>query len=113
MNNIEKYLSLGTVVLLREGKHKMMIIGYCVVPSSEDRKIMDYIGCLYPEGLLKLDQTYAFNHKDIEKIFFEGYSSLEDQIFKENLKKFVSENVNSDGILNDNLNNMFKENIGG
>jgi len=113
MDNKESFLTLGTIVTLKDVKHKMMIIGYCVAPSVKEKKIKDYIGCMYPEGMLKLDQTYAFDHSEIDKILFEGYTSLEDQIFRESLKKFVIDNVDSNGNLKDTAENIIYNNIGG
>lgn len=95
----EKFLPLGTVVLLKDGVHKVMIIGYCAVENSASRKIYDYVGCLFPEGLIKLDQTLLFEHKNIVKVFSLGYQNKETVQFNTKLKNFVKNNVGSDGLL--------------
>ncbi len=87
----EKYLPLGTIVLLKEAKKRMVIIGYEGMTDEEGIKSYDYIGCLYPEGVIALNRNLLFNHDQIEDIFFMGYTDIEDQVFKEELKKIVVE----------------------
>lgn len=43
------FLPVGTVVLLKNGKKRVMITGFCVQPQGKD-EAYDYSGCLYPEG---------------------------------------------------------------
>lgn len=86
----EKYLPLGTIVLLKEAKKRMMIVGYEVTTEEEEPKTFDYIGCLYPEGVISPDRNLLFNHDQIEKIFFKGYSDEEDITFKNKLREIVN-----------------------
>ena len=46
----EKYLPIGTVVLLKGGSKRVMITGFCSVDGNESDVIYDYNGCVYPEG---------------------------------------------------------------
>ena len=79
----ERFLPIGSVVLLKGGKKEVMIMSYCIMPSGkvyspngklEKKGLMfDYGGCLYPEGMIKSDQLFAFNHDQIEKVCFKGY----------------------------------------
>ena len=62
---MEKYLPIGTVVMLKEGKKKLMITGFCTMDSENQSEMFDYSGCLYPEGLLSSEQVALFNHKQI------------------------------------------------
>ena len=81
----DKFLPIGTVVLLKGGKKELMIMGYCIVPSGDvydksgkidnDGKIFDYGACFYPEGMVTSDQMFAFNHEQIEKVCYMGYES--------------------------------------
>ena len=81
----EKFLPVGTVVLLKGGKKELMIISYCIVPSGEayDKNgkvdltdtMFDYGACVYPEGMITSDQLFAFNHEQIEKIVYMGYET--------------------------------------
>lgn len=93
MNN-EKFLPVGTVVMLKGGKKRLMITGFCMMDKSANAKMFDYSGCLYPEGVVSSDQTALFNHDQIEKIYFVGYSDQEEKTFKEQLKKALAEQAN-------------------
>ena len=94
-----KYLPIGTVVMLKGATKRLMIAGYCIVqnePKNKNEiKIWDYCGCLYPEGFLSSKETSLFDHEQIKEIYHLGLSAEEDQEekkFKENLKVFV-ENI--------------------
>ncbi len=80
-----KFLPIGTVVLLKGGKKEVMILSYGLMPQGdivEDGKqvsglgkIYDYGGCTYPEGLISSNQILGFNHEQIERICYKGYST--------------------------------------
>lgn len=89
MNNKEKYLPIGTVCLLKDGKKRVMITGFCIVPESGEKKVYDYCGCIYPEGILTTDKSIVFNHEQIDKIYYMGYSDDEEKKFKANLNEIV------------------------
>lgn len=85
MNNnmqVEKFLPIGSVVLLKEAKKKLMITGFCISTPEVPNKIFDYSGCFYPEGLLDLNKIALFDHDQIERIFAFGYSDEEEKEFK-------------------------------
>jgi hypothetical protein len=88
MNIGEKFLPVGTVLLLKGGKKRVMIIGLC--PSAND-VMYDYAGCLFPEGVLDPEKTLLFNHDQIEQVFHMGLQDEEQKQFdtklKEELKK--------------------------
>ena len=86
----EKYLPIGTVVLLKGGKKRAMITGFCSVAQENQEKIYDYSGCVYPEGYLSSNQVCLFDHDQISKIFFVGYEDEEEKSFKEKLNSIVS-----------------------
>ncbi len=73
----EKYLPIGTVVLLKGGTKKIMITGFCGVAESKSNKIFDYRGCPYPEGILESSGSALFNHDQIEEICHIGYKNEE------------------------------------
>ncbi len=87
----EKYLPIGSVVLLKGGKKRAMITGFCSVAQENQEKIYDYSGCVYPEGYLSSNQVCLFDHEQIEQIYFVGYEDDEEVIFKEKLNKIVAE----------------------
>ena len=81
----ERFLPIGTVLLLKGGKKEVMITSYCIFPTNiqikegkavkPDQKMYEYGGCIYPEGILDSSMSCAFNHNQIEKILHMGYES--------------------------------------
>ena len=69
----EKFLPIGTVVMLKGATKRLMIAGFCAFENGEEekeeRKIWDYSGCLYPEGFLQSNQTCLFDHEQIAEIY--------------------------------------------
>lgn len=97
----EKFLPIGTVVLLKGGQRKLMVTSYCPVPkgevfnkdgkvAQEPGKFFDYGACVYPEGIVNSNQVFLFNHDQIEKIFYMGYESEESKKFDEILKEEIA-----------------------
>lgn len=86
--NYEKYLPIGTVVLLKNAKKRVMITGFCCT-NSKNNKIYDYTGCLYPEGYLTPKNILLFDHFQIDKIYHLGLVDNEEKKFKEDLKAFL------------------------
>ena len=89
INLKEKYLPVGTVVLLKGGKKRVMITGFCVVSPEVEKKIFDYCGCIYPEGYLNSTQNCLFNHDQIDKIYHVGLVDDEELKFKNQLKSLA------------------------
>lgn len=89
----EKYLPIGTVVLLKNAIKRIMITGFCSREKNDsESKIYDYCGCLYPEGSLTSDKALLFDHSQIDKIYHIGLSNDdEEKKFKKNLKLAMEE----------------------
>ena len=85
----EKFLPIGTVVMLKGGTKRLMITGFCMLDKNNPEKMYDYCGCLYPEGMISSDQTALFDHSQIEKIHYVGFQDAEDKKFKEDLKQML------------------------
>lgn len=95
----EKFLPLGTVVILNGGQKELMIMGYCIIPTNEaydksgkvdiQGKMFDYGACAYPEGMITSDQLFAFNHENITKIVHMGYETDK----QKELSKFLIEGI--------------------
>ena len=94
----EKFLPIGTVVLLKGGKKRAMITGFCSIAQENQEKIYDYSGCVYPEGYLSSNQVCLFDHNQIEKIFFLGYEDEEEKMFKDKLNKIVASIENEEPV---------------
>ena len=77
---MKNYLPLGSVVLLKGGKKRIMIYGR-KQKAVETGKEWDYIGCLYPEGNIDENYMYLFNNEQIEQVFFIGFQDPEDLEF--------------------------------
>lgn len=90
MNN-EKYLPIGTVVMLKGGSKRIMITGFCSFANDDKSKIYDYSGCLYPEGIISATQTLLFDHSQIEKIYHIGLIDDEEKEFKNKLKEMIKD----------------------
>lgn len=88
----KKYLPIGSVVMLKEGRKNLMITGFCMIDKNDNDKMYDYCGCLHPEGLLDTEKVALFNHEQIEKVWYLGYKNEEEILFKEKLIKYVNEN---------------------
>ncbi len=81
----EKFLPIGTVVLLKGGKKEVMITSYCIFPNNTEikngqevkplKKMYEYGGCIYPEGILDSNMVCAFDHNQIEKVCHLGYET--------------------------------------
>ncbi len=79
----EGLLPIGTVVLLKNSKKRVMIIGVLQKQIKEGKEVLwDYSACLYPEGYLGPDKSFLFNTDQIEKIFSIGYQDEEQFAFK-------------------------------
>ena len=95
----EKYLPIGTVVRLKNGTKRMMVIGFMASVGDGDSTIYDYIGCLYPEGFINVKNMLLFQHDQIEEIFNEPFSDEESKVFHEkllNVSNEVSNEVSND-----------------
>lgn len=66
----EKFLPIGTVVMLKNGYKRVMITGYKCFFDKD--KIYDYSGCLYPEGIISYKNTLLFNHSQIVQVYHVG-----------------------------------------
>lgn len=81
----EKYLPIGSVVLLKNATKRLMVTGFLVSSKEFPEKVFDYSGCLYPEGIITSEQTALFDHEQIEKIYATGFSDPEEKSFKAKL----------------------------
>ncbi|WP_449354444.1 DUF4176 domain-containing protein [Virgibacillus natechei] len=77
-------LSIGSIVYLKEGTSKLMILNRApILPSEETEGIWyDYSGCSYPQGL-DPNNVFYFNEENIDKVVFEGYKDEEEERFQE------------------------------
>lgn len=74
-------LPLGTVVMLKGGNKRIMIIGRIQTKVGEE-KIYDYSACYYPQGMISGDSTFFFDRDAIEEVFFRGFEDDEEISFR-------------------------------
>ena len=87
----EKFLPIGTVVLLKEATKKLMITGYCSAQPEEPNKVFDYVGMLFPEGNLMGDDVALFNHDQINSIEHMGLDNDEFKSLDKTMKEALEE----------------------
>lgn len=92
---MENFLPIGSVVLLKEAKKRLMIIGRVQVCEGKPYK---YSGVMYPEGYLGSERLFVFNEEDIEVLYYVGMQDDEEFRFKEELIEQVKQdgNINKD-----------------
>lgn len=96
----EKYLPIGTVVMLKGGEKRLMITGFCIVTEENKNKVYDYLGCAYPEGIFNPKQGFMFDHNQIDKIYHMGLIDDEEKNFKVKLKEALEKSNNIDNTNN-------------
>lgn len=89
MENNKRFLPIGSVVMLNGGKKEVMITSYCIFPTGTEikdgkrvqteKKMYEYGGCIYPEGILDSNVSCAFNHNQIAEILYVGYETDKQQ----------------------------------
>lgn len=83
---LEQVLPIGTVVMLKGGIKRLMIVGYQISPTDDMSKVYDYAGCLYPEGFMGAEKMLMFDHSQIEHIFAMGLQNPEQMAFRKELE---------------------------
>ena len=82
------YLPLGSIVILNGGVQKILIIARGMIAADMNPpKFFDYGGSFYPQGLIG-DQIMYFNHEDIKKVVFTGFSDDDDKLMVENINEW-------------------------
>jgi hypothetical protein len=86
----EKFLPIGTVVTLKGGTVKLMIVGFCAISQEHEGQMFDYSALPYPVGEIIEGGRALFNHEQIDKIEHMGMESEEDLEYKEQIKMFLT-----------------------
>ena len=88
---MNKILPIGSVVQLKNGEVKLMIINrFPLYNNNGEIGYFDYSACIYPNGSLDA-HAYFFNQEDIAKIWFEGYVDESEELMQQ---KFEEEKEN-------------------
>ncbi len=92
----QNLLPIGSVVLLKGAKSKLMITGRIICDDKMDQ-IYDYVGCIYPLGISPDGEHYFFNRDAIDATFFIGYQGEEELEFRREVLDQLGELAIKDG----------------
>ncbi|GGJ73225.1 DUF4176 domain-containing protein [Virgibacillus salexigens] len=88
-------LPIGSIVYLKEGTSKLMILNRGPILEVEnEKKMFEYSGCFYPQGLVP-DNVFYFNHENIDRVVFEGFKDNEEERFQKLFNDWKQENNES------------------
>lgn len=91
------YLPLGSIVILKGGTQKVVVNARGLVTvATNPPSFFDYGGSIYPQGIIG-DQILYFNHSDISKVVFTGYSNEDDEMMVENINEWAKQSEFSRG----------------
>lgn len=95
-NTLGKLLPVGSVVYLRNGTIKLVILAIGQLLSSDSGEdelptFYDYLAGIYPQGF---DEThkYYFNQTDIDNVVFTGLSDEESDRYQEVVREWKVDN---------------------
>ena len=99
---LNDFLPIGSVVLLKGAKKRLMICGRLQIEAST-QKVFDYSGCLFPEGIIDINKMYLFQQEDIETVYFVGLQDEEEFAFRNYMKEQIEKHAKEqeDGEQND------------
>ena len=87
-------LTLGSIVYLKEGTEKLMIINReVIIEINNEQLLFDYSACIYPQGATE-KSIYYFNEENIDKIVFEGFKDEEEERLQDLFNEWIKENKN-------------------
>ncbi|MBQ1525780.1 MAG: DUF4176 domain-containing protein [Lachnospiraceae bacterium] len=89
-------LPIGSVVLLKGAKTKLMIVGR-ILSDEKETDIFDYAGCIYPIGMTADNDLYFFNRDAIDRIYFIGLQDEDELNYKEEILSQLGELEIRDG----------------
>lgn len=90
MDNYERTLPIGSIVLIEGANKRLMIIGYCRYLEGDEDTLYDYVGVPIPEGFQGPADTVLFNHEDIIRLYSLGFQDNQRFAFAEQLKLAVN-----------------------
>lgn len=94
MYSYDRVLPIGSVVLLKGGSKRLMIIGYQHRNANNTDEIFDYCGCFYPEGYTSPAMCAVFNHDAIDRIISVGLQNQPQTEMAEQLRDFIARREN-------------------
>lgn len=89
-----KYLPIGSVVMLDGGTHAVMVTGYCAETAAFEGRTFDYRGCPFPEGVIEDKGVALFDNNMIQKVLHTGWECDESIDFLDKLEIIIDEHKN-------------------
>lgn len=89
-NNVKELLPIGSVVLLKDGRKKVMVFGIKQTDKGSNEE-HDYIGVIYPEGNMGEELQFFFEHESIAEVVFRGFEDQERTNFINRLSAFYDQ----------------------
>lgn len=87
-------LEIGSIVLLKEGKQKLMLLNRTpIIELNNEKQYFDYSACGYPLGMVA-NQIVYFNEENIDKVLFNGFHDEDENKFEELYKNWLKSNKN-------------------
>ena len=83
-------LPIGSIIRIKGGEKKLMICGRIMTRTGSD-EIYDYVGCLYPEGIVDPSNVYFFNRDGIEECVWRGYEGEEEMNYRHKVLDLLGE----------------------
>ena len=90
---MKELLPIGSVVLLKGGKKRVMICGR-IQTKIDDDTLYDYSACYYPEGIINPRELFLFNIEDIDMVYFVGMQDVEEFKFRDLINQKLKEYEN-------------------
>ncbi|WP_288339200.1 DUF4176 domain-containing protein [uncultured Allobaculum sp.] len=89
---LKPFLPLGSIVCLKEGDKRFMIIGRAQHDVTTGR-LYDYAAVGWPEGLISARQTCMFNAPAIQSLVFIGLQDEEEIQFRRQMDQKWAEHL--------------------
>ncbi len=85
-------LPLGSIVYLKEGTVKTMIINRAIIVEiNGQERMFEYEGCLYPMGSEE-KKDFFFNSEQIDRVVFKGYADEDEERFQQVFTEWQEKN---------------------
>jgi hypothetical protein len=92
-------LPIGSIVYLKEGTSKLMILNRGpIIELDGEQKMFDYSACVYPQGLVA-DSVLYFNEENIDEVIFEGFKDSDEDRLHSLYKQWLDENEIQKGVV--------------
>lgn len=89
VNRYRLLLPIGSIVKLKNIDKKIMIVGILSTSQNDSKKVNDYSGCFFPEGMMTGNKCILFDQEDIEDLIYIGYVDDEENEYKKNLSQYM------------------------